>query len=100
MRAHWLWLSQISGLTPLQKRKLLELFGDPENLYNADEYALKQVDVVPQDKLPLLLDKDLSETYRLAAYCERKAIGYITLQDSNYPPRLRALPDAPPVLLI
>lgn len=98
MRVHWLWLSAISGLTPLQKRKLLELFGDPEDLYNADEYALKQVTVVPHDKLALLLNKDMSEIHRLAAYCERKDIGYITLQDSNYPPRLRALPDSPLVL--
>ena len=90
MRVHWLWLSRISKITPLQKRKLLDWFGDPEEIYNADDRTLGKITFLSTDQKQLLADKDLSETYRLADYCERKGIGYITLSDSSYPPRLRA----------
>lgn len=98
MRIHWLWFSRIPKLSAVQKRKLLACFGDPEEIYNADERSLKRAEIVPQELLPWLMDKDLSETYRLADACERKGIGYITIADSNYPPRLRALEDSPLVL--
>ena len=98
MRVHWLWLSRISKITPLQKRKLLELFGDPEDIYNADDRALSRITFLSAQQLELLADKNLTEVYRLADYCERKGIGYITLHDSHYPPRLRAIADCPLVL--
>ena len=98
MRVHWLWLSRMTGITPLQKRKLLELYSDPEELYNADEHALSKIAFLSAEQKQLLADKDLRETYRLADYCERRGIGYITFRDSNYPPRLRALADSPLVL--
>ena len=43
MRVHWLWLSRISKISPLQKRKLLELYGDAEDIYNADDQFLKLI---------------------------------------------------------
>jgi DNA processing protein len=45
-----------------------------------------------------LLNKDLTQTYRLSDYCDRTGIGYVTMQDSSYPPRLRAVQDGPLVL--
>lgn len=98
MRIHWLWLSRLPKLSAVLKRQLLSCFGNPEELYNADEQALKKVSFLKPEQSAQLLDKDLNDSYRLAEYCERKGIGFITLQDSSYPARLRALEDAPLVL--
>ncbi len=98
MRLHWLWLSRLPKVSIQLKRQLIDLFGDPEAIYNADAQQLKQLSFLWADAMEQLLNKDLTETYRLAEFCERSSIGYITLQDSSYPPRLRALQDSPLVL--
>lgn len=98
MRIHWLWLSSMPKLSQQLKRKLLEYFGSPEEVYNADERMLKKCGILTADQMIGLLNKDMTAVSRLASYCERRGIGYITIQDSYYPPRLRALSDAPIVL--
>lgn len=98
MRVHWLWLSAITKVSPLQKRKLLQLYGDPEQLYNADARQLRELGFLSADGMDQLLNKDLTPIRRLSDFCDHSSIGYITLQDSSYPPRLRALNDGPLVL--
>jgi len=98
MRVHWLWLSRLTKVSPLQKQKLLQLFGDPEQLYNADVRQLRDLGFLSADALEQLGEKDLTQTLRLADHCQRCGIDYITIQDTSYPPRLRALEDSPLVL--
>lgn len=98
MRVHWLWLSNMPKLSAQLKRQLVDLFADPEAVYNADARQLQQVRFLTADAVEQLLNKDLTRIYRLADYCERLGIGYITMQDSSYPPRLRAVQDSPLVL--
>ena len=98
MRVHWLWLSRLTKVSPSQKRKLLQLFGDPEQLYNTDVRQLRDLGFLSADALEQLDNKDMTQTLQFAEYCERLNIDYITIQDTSYPPRLRALEDGPLVL--
>lgn len=98
MRVHWLWLSQHSKISTDHKLKLLQYFGDPENIFNADARSLKGISYMTPVMLEQLLDKDLGKAYELLSTCEKKSIGFITLTDSSYPARLRSLADPPLVL--
>lgn len=98
MRVHWLWLSLLPKLTVFQKLRLLEYFGDPESLYNADARTFKGIAHMTPEIFEQLMNKDLDKAHRLLFDCERGSIGFVTYTDSGYPARLRGLSDPPLIL--
>lgn len=98
MLVHWIWLSTRSGLGDYNKRKLLERFGSPENLYAAGEAELKHAPELTEKSRESFLDKDLRESERILSRCGAQNIRILTYQDAAYPGRLRNIPDPPLVL--
>ena len=92
-----IWFSLRCGIANKEFQPLLETYGTPYELFNADEAEL--------DKLPCsqtlknrLADKSLREATRIMEYCKENRIGILFWQDEQYPASLRPLHD-PPVLL-
>ena len=98
MLVHWIWLSTRSGLGDYSKKKLLERFGSPENLYAAGEAELKDAEELTDKSRNALLDKDLRESEKILSQCGERKIQILTYQDAAYPGRLRNIPDPPMVL--
>lgn len=98
MLLYWLWLHLLTGITPSQKRALLEFFHDPEQLYRAKESTCRAVVQMPEDGYIALSNKDLEAARSLAAQCSQRKVGIVTVGDSGYPSRLKQIPDAPLVL--
>lgn len=98
MLTYWLWLHLLTGVTPSQKRALLEYFHDPEELYRAKESTYRAVAQLPEEGYIALSNKDLTQARALAAACSQKRVGIVTIGDSGYPARLKQIPDAPLVL--
>ena len=97
MLLHWIWFAELDGITPLQKRRLLEHFHDPEELFNATAAALNKWEL--SEKLQkALLNKDLQKANKILRDCNKKNIGILPLADAAYPGRLRNTADAPAVL--
>ncbi len=97
---YWIWLTSLEGLRPLSMRRLIEHFGGPMEAYYApaDGYdALPEL--TPREK-QLLKDKGLTRTEKVLAVCEEKNIRILTMQDAEYPERLREISDPPPVLYV
>ena len=96
MLAHWIWLVNLQGITPGQKRQLLERFPNPEDLY----------DLEPEDGDPLyppkiiqaLSHKDLTQAHQICLQCKELGIRAVAYTDPQYPDRLRHISD-PPLLL-
>ena len=42
MLLHWIWFAEMKDISLLHKHRLLERFGDPEELYRMSEEALLQ----------------------------------------------------------
>jgi len=87
MLLYWVWLAELKDITLLQKHRLLEHFGDPEELYhnaNAEKFGIK--------------DKDLRAAEAILTCCAKKNIGILPVADAAYPGRLRNTPDAPILL--
>lgn len=92
-----IWFSLRCGVKNKEFQPLLEQYGTPYDLFNADEAEL--------DKLPCsfefkrrLADKSLAQASHIMEYCRDHNVGLLFWQDENYPASLRPLRD-PPVLL-
>ena len=95
---YWIWLSTCSGVGVATGNALLKHFKTPENVYNADEADLHSAEGIRLGDISALLNKDLSHTDKILADCRQHGFNVITLQDAEYPERLRNVFN-PPVLL-
>lgn len=95
---HWLWLSTRAATPGMYSALLLERFGSPEAVYFAEDAAYDSFLDLPRKVKEALRDKDLTEADRILGDCERLGIRILTLQDAEYPERLRAIETAPCVL--
>lgn len=94
---YWLWLTTRPSLKPGEAAALAERFGGPERVYFADpaEYALTGISSRLREELE---HKELDWPERILEDCARLEIRVLTMQDAEYPERLRQI-DAPPAVL-
>ncbi|MBE7001574.1 MAG: DNA-protecting protein DprA [Ruminococcaceae bacterium] len=89
MLLHWIWFAELKSITLMEKHRLLERFGDPEELYNTADEVLEKLKIV---------DKNLMPAEQILRRCAQKGIQLLPIKDSSYPYRLRNTPDAPVLL--
>ncbi|NCB63973.1 MAG: DNA-protecting protein DprA [Clostridia bacterium] len=96
---YWLWLTTRRGFRPEHAFQLLEHFGTPEGAYFADpaEYELLNL---PDKARAGLLDKSLDGAEDILGECDRLNIRVLTVQDAEYPDRLKHIFDPPAVLYV
>lgn len=97
---YWLWLTTRKGLGTLTMVRVLDRFGSPEGAYFADEEAYDLVESLSVQGKRSLMDKDLSGAEAILADCDRLGIRLLTLQDAEYPNRLKQIPDPPALLYL
>lgn len=98
MLAHWIWLATRKSINETKKIALLEHFGDPEDIYFADNAAYAQVEGMTKEAAESLADKDLREAEKILAQCMEKNIRICAYHDAAYPKRLKNIADPPVVL--
>ncbi|MBQ8360075.1 MAG: DNA-processing protein DprA [Oscillospiraceae bacterium] len=81
----------------LHKHRLLERFGDPEELFRMSDEALRNQGVSEKER-NALQDKNLWKAEQILQRCKGRDVGVLPVSDSAYPKRLRNSPDAPVVL--
>lgn len=101
-RLSYVWLATRRGLGAGAAAGLLRAFGSPEAVFAADRAALTTARDCPLRKVQVdaLCDKNTDEAERIVAQCARDGIQIITLGDSAYPDRLRAIENPPVVLYV
>ena len=95
----WIWLSRRFGAGSKLYPVLLERFGTPYDIYNADEEEIAAL--MPELSLRerrALCDKNLDGAYDIAGYCKRGGYSILCYDDARYPLSYRSLSD-PPLLL-
>lgn len=95
----WVWLSRRLGEGSKRCVLLLERFGTPYDVFQADEEELARLvpELTPRERR-LLCEKSLEEAYEIIGYCQRNGIQLLCYNDPRYPLSLRSLVD-PPILL-
>ena len=95
----WIWLSRRFGAGSKWYPALLERFGTPYDIYNAeDEEIATLMPELGMKERRALSNKNLDEAYEIAGYCKRGGYSMLCYDDPRYPLSYRSLSD-PPVLL-
>lgn len=97
---YWLWLTELRGLRRQTRQALLEHFGSPEDVYYADPQEILLTEGITREQAGRLQDKSLDRAERILEDCQRGNFRILTLQDADYPVRLRNIYDPPCVLYI
>ena len=97
---YWVWLSEVKGLTNRSKLLLLDHFGSPENIFYADEDEYRLVEGIEPRQIALLAEKSLEDADRILGACSRLGLRLLTMQDADYPVRLRNIFEPPCLLYV
>ena len=97
---YWLWLTRLPGLHNQTRLLLLRHFGTPENVYFAEPPELSLVEGLDRQQAAILSNRSLDAAERILERCQRLNIDLLTLQDANYPNRLRNIYDPPCLLYV
>lgn len=95
---YWLWLTSLPGLGNQARLSLLRSFPDPEDIYYADQEELLLTGAITRDQAAMLQNKSLKAAEAILGDCQRLGLRILTIQDAEYPSRLKNIYD-PPVLL-
>ncbi len=94
-------LNMIPSLGSISVKRLLEYFGRPINIFQADRTKLSKVEGITSRKIDAIKKAqeniDLESELKLA---KENDINIITILDKDYPQNLRNIYDPPPVLYI
>ncbi len=97
---YWVWLSECHSIPNRTKLALLEHFGTPENIYYADEGEYLLVEGMDTQAAKALTDKNTERVERILGESERLGLRLLTLQDADYPVRLRNIYEPPCLLYV
>ena len=93
-RDYWYWLGVTEELGPGAARRLLGLYGSPEEIYRQKHLPVGEKQQAALDEAKRKLDELLRERDGFAA----RGIRWCCPADEEYPRRLLEIPDPPPVL--
>ena len=97
MLKYWIWLSSLPGVGAKKAGRLLDLFGSPENVYFARDNEYREVTGLNTADVDKLSKKSLAGVQKTLKTCEENGYRIVTIQDAEYPERLRNIYD-PPIL--
>ena len=97
---YWLWLAELPGLRRQTRTALLESFGSPEKAYFAAPEEVLLTRGITREQAGCLKDKSLERAEQILEDCRRLHIRILTIQDADYPHRLKNIYDPPAVLYV
>ena len=97
---YWVWLSTLGGVGAVTAAALLRHFGTPENVYLAKAEDYMGIEGIKKADISRLLGKSLETANKTLQSCSQIGCRVITLQDADYPERLKNIYDPPITLYV
>jgi len=97
---YWVAFNKVSGIGAARLRALLDYFGDLETAWNASTHDLQQAGLDRRSQANLLNERHRLDLDAELDRLERAQIRVFTWDDPDYPPHLREVFNAPPVLYV
>ena len=97
---YWLWLTELRGLKNQTRLALLRHFGTPEDVFYADAGEILLTEGITREQAAILEDHRLDTADRVLADCQRLDLRLLTIQDAEYPGRLKNIYDPPCLLFV
>ena len=95
---YWVWLSAQTGVSPAAKAALLRHYGDAETAFFAPAGEYGRIKGISAGDAAVLESRDMSRVEDILAGCRQLDIRSVTMQDADYPERLRNI-FAPPAVI-
>lgn len=93
---YWLWLASQTNVSP--KAALIAHYGCAEDAFFAPSGAFTHLPGLTERDAALLEARDLSRVDAILSACHTQGVDVVTMQDADYPARLKAI-FAPPMAL-
>ena len=97
---YWVWLAECRGLGNQARLALLRHFGSPEDVFYADTGEILLTEGITREQARALEDHRLDRADKILADCQRLGLRILTIQDAEYPGRLRNIYDPPCLLYV
>ncbi len=97
---YWIGFNRAKGIGPLRQRALMDYFGDIERAWNAPAEKLRAAGLDQRSLRSLLTTRARCNLDAELKAIEQSGIHVITLDDPDYPPLLRQIPDPPALLYV
>ncbi len=97
---YWLWISQAPGISPRVTTALLHHYGSPEAMYFAPHGEIKSLVGRYDDGIDELEKRDLDSALRILDKCDEQHIRILTVQDADYPDRLKNISMPPNIIYV
>jgi len=99
--APWLALRRVKGLGCVSFKKLAAEFADPRKIFTASRSALEQVEDLRADAIDGIVNfHEWAEVNEEICRARDAGISLVGYSAANYPERLRAIVDPPPLLYV
>lgn len=83
---YWIWLTELGDIGPVTQRRLLEVFKDPEVIYNCSLCELLECKGIGEIKASKIVDhKDLTSASQVLIKCEEIGTNIVTINSVEYP---------------
>ncbi len=97
---YWIWLSSLR-LKSKNVINLLKYYQEPKVIYNLDKYELRKSEYITETEIEQILSQEnRSNIYRCIEYMIKDNIKAITINDKEYPIKLKYIYDYPIVLYL
>jgi DNA processing protein len=98
--AFWIGFNRVRGIGPVRLRKLIDAFGSIEAAWQATELQLAQAGLDRRSLAALAEVRERTSLARELDALEKAQVKALTWDDPDYPQRLLAISDPPPVLFV
>ncbi len=95
---YWIWLSLCCTPDTTTFSKLIEKFGNAENIFDATDKEISSCIGYTVSDRSALLKRELDEAVRVYEFCTKHKVGILTYASEKYPQALKNI-KTPPVLL-
>ena len=96
MRKYAYWLSNIKGLGTAKKNALYKMGFSAEEVYSMSENRLSSISLLKEEEVSAILESKISWNLEKAWFAlMEKGIGFVSVEDDEFPSRLRDIPMAP-----
>jgi len=100
LNVYWIWLASASGIGAVTARRLLDKFGSPDKVYEAGASDYRGVAGLRLCDAERLMNKSTDESAKAEQSCIDRGYRIITLNDDEYPERLKNIYDPPVIFYV
>lgn len=98
---YWIWYSTLTTLTPIQKKKLLDIYETPKAIFKAEKEDLANLNFLQQSNVNEIFQKrDIDLLYKYEKYISKNNIHMLNITDKDYPEKLKRIYDPPITLFL